>query len=159
MPQIEVSHETNTHIEAIALLLETTPAEVVERLVRQAKGSLAGRWPTGPVSAPSSGSGSGIGSDSGSGSEKGVAVYLTYFKNRVEGTLVPRTGDLTITSPWWGGDRGFGSPSGAARAVIRHFNPDRVVIRNGKERKPSVHGWKRWRLVSNGEFIQTVRPV
>ena len=157
MPQIEVSHETNTHIEAIALLLETTPAEVVERLVRQAKGSLAGRLPTGPVSAPSSGSGSGIGSDPDLG--KNVAVYLTYFRNRVEGTLVPRTGELTITSPWWGGDREFGSPSGAASAAIRHFNPDRVVIRNGKECKPSVHGWKTWRLVSNGEPIQTVRPV
>ena len=155
MPQVEVSRETDEHIKAIALLLETTPVGVVERLVRQAKDSMAGRLPTVPGSAPSPRSASGV--VPGSGSAKGVAVYLTYRHHRAEGTLVPQTGEFTITSPPWNG-KAFGSPSGAAGAAILHFNPDRAIFRNGTWQGPASNGWQEWRLASNGEFIQTVRP-
>lgn len=160
MPQIEVSPATNEHIKALALLLETTPARVVEQLVRQAKDSMTGQLPTDLVSLSSSRSipGSEAAPTAGSEPEDTVAVYITYLGHRVAGTLVPRTGKLTIISPPWN-DKPFDTPSGAASAVIQHFNPDRVVIRNGKEHKPSVNGWREWRLVSSDELIQTVRPV
>lgn len=85
-------------------------------------------------------------------------MYLAYLGHRVEGTLAPKAGRLTVTSPPWNG-KTFGSPSGAASAVILHFNPDRAVFRNGTWHGPASKGWREWRLVSDGEFIDTVRSV
>lgn len=154
MPQIEVSHETHAHIKAIALLSETTPERVVEHLVRQAKEAMTRQIPTDPVSPLSPVPGPEPGPDS----EGTVAVYFAYLGHRVEGSLVPGTGKLTLTSPPWSGET-FDSPSGAAGAAILHFNPKRAAIRNGKKQGPATNGWREWRLIANGEPIQTVRPV
>lgn len=154
MPQIEVSHETHAHIKAIALLSETTPERVVEHLVRQAKEAMTGRIPADPVSPLSPVPGPEPGPDS----ENTVAVYFTYFGHRVEGILVPETKKLTLTSPPWNGET-FDSPSGAASAAILHFNPERAVTRDGREQRPATNGWREWRLIANGDPIQTVRPA
>ena len=146
MPQIEVSPATNEHIKAIALLLESTPEKAVEKLVLQAKHSMVGNLP--PAPSP----------DADADAEGSVAVYFTYLGYRSEGTLALRTGKLRVTSSPWNG-KVFGSPSGAAGAVILYYNPDRAVFRNGTWQPPASNGWKEWRLVSNGQLLQTVRPM
>lgn len=82
----------------------------------------------------------------GEGFEAGVEVHATYEGQRITGRYDTSTRGLTVTS---GPARGlYGSPSGAAVAVVKGINP---------HVNPSRNGWSFWTVSATGEILQSIR--
>jgi hypothetical protein len=77
-----------------------------------------------------------------------VPIFGEYGDEQVEALYVPVTRRVTITSGPLTGDR-YGSPSGAARAVVLSVNPKRLATQ--------TNGWRFWRLISNGDRLEVLR--
>jgi len=126
MQTIQVSPEAKRTIELAAKLANTTTVVVVDNLLYQA-------MPQQPAETPES--------------EPDI-VYGDYKGHRTTGKLTRETGRVEITSGPLAGQT-FGSPSGAARAII--------ALHSGNP-KATRDGWNQfWRLTSNSQPIQTVR--
>ena len=77
----------------------------------------------------------------------GVPIYVVYDATRIDATFDPATKSVTILSGKLKG-KVYGSPSGAAVAVVSAYNPSV---------NPNRNGWSFWFLGENGELLQTVR--
>ena len=76
-----------------------------------------------------------------------IDVFMTYENDWVDAQFAPTAASLMISSgPLTG--QVFRSPSGAAKAVIRHTNPASEGSRNG---------WITWFVASTGEPFQSDR--
>jgi len=128
---IEVDDHTDRAIEFAARMANLTKGEVVARLVEQAS------MP--PFAPPVM---------DASGSVDVINVYADYAGHRTQGAYDPVTTRIDITSGPLAG-RSFKTPTGAARAVVAHYNP---VI------SPNRNGWKFWILSDgSGRSLQRVR--
>jgi hypothetical protein len=76
-----------------------------------------------------------------------VEVYAEYQGQRVEALFDPATESITMS---WAPLNGqvFGSPSGAAIAVVSELNPDV---------SPNRNGWTFWTVVSSGAPLGSIR--
>jgi hypothetical protein len=106
---IEVDDRIGFALEFAARMLNTSPGGVVERLVTDA--GYAALVPL-PYDLPL------------------VDVYADYAGHRTHGRFDRVTSRIDVTSGPLAG-RSFKSPSGAARALIRHYNPSATGSRNG----------------------------
>ncbi|MFG1921741.1 hypothetical protein [Cryptosporangium sp. NPDC048952] len=77
----------------------------------------------------------------------GVAIYATYQGERVEGLFDPATAGLTVTSGALAGTW-FGSPSGAAKAVVANLKPGVT---------PNRSGYDFWFVASTGKTLASIR--
>jgi len=77
-----------------------------------------------------------------------VPVYGEYDGHRVEGSYLPATRRLTVTSGDLAGTR-FKTASGAARAAASALRAD--------GRAPAMNGWRFWRLVETDERLEVLR--
>jgi hypothetical protein len=83
-------------------------------------------------------------------SEQGTDVYADYEGHRVRARYVAPARVEIVDGPLAG--RSFKTPTGAARAVVRHYNPDINDNRNG---------WTFWQLDNDSGArrpLQSVRP-
>ncbi|WP_211192022.1 hypothetical protein [Actinoplanes sp. TBRC 11911] len=81
---------------------------------------------------------------------EGVAIYADYEGHRVRARFIEPARIEIIDGPLAG--QSFKTPTGAARAVIRHFNPDINDNRNG---------WSFWQLdnaTGARRSLQSIRP-
>lgn len=81
---------------------------------------------------------------------QGIAVYADYDGHRVHARYIDPTRVEIIDGALAG--QSFKSPTGAARAVIRHYNPDVNDNRNG---------WSFWQIDDDSgtkRSLQTIRP-
>lgn len=82
---------------------------------------------------------------------EGVLIYADYEGNRTRARyFVPGRVEIT-DGPLQG--RSFRSPTGAARAVVRHYNPSVNDNRNG---------WSFWQIDNGGGprvWLQSIRPA
>lgn len=76
-----------------------------------------------------------------------VAVYATYQGQRIEGEFDPATAGLTVTSAPFAG-KWFGSPSGAAKAVVAAIKPGVT---------PNRSGYDFWFVTSTGKTLASIR--
>ncbi|MEV6847054.1 hypothetical protein [Actinoplanes sp. NPDC051411] len=79
-----------------------------------------------------------------------VAVYADYGGHRVRARFVEPTRVEIVDGPLAG--QSFKTPTGAARAVVRHYNPDINDNRNG---------WTFWQLDTGSgarRSLQSIRP-
>lgn len=83
--------------------------------------------------------------------QHGVLIYADYEGNRTRARyFTPARVEIT-DGPLKG--RSFRSPTGAARAVVRHYNPSVNDNRNG---------WSFWRIDNGGDpraWLQSIRPA
>ena len=81
--------------------------------------------------------------------DRGVAVYADYEGHRVHARYFKPARVEILDGPLAG--QSFKSPTGAARAVIRHYNPSVNDNRNG---------WTFWQIDESGARIslQSIRP-
>ncbi len=83
-------------------------------------------------------------------SSRDVAVYADYEGHRVHARFVEPARVEIIDGPLAG--QSFKTPTGAARAVVRHYNPDINDNRNG---------WTFWQLDTGSgarRSLQSIRP-
>jgi hypothetical protein len=82
-------------------------------------------------------------------SDRGVDIYADYEGHRVQARYVAPTRVEIVDGPLAG--QSFKTPTGAARAVVRHHNPDINDNRNG---------WTFWQLDDSGARrpLQSIRP-
>lgn len=82
--------------------------------------------------------------------DQGVSVYADYEGHRVHARYIEPARVEIIDGPLAG--RSFKTPTGAARAVVRHYNPDINDNRNG---------WTFWQIDNESGVrtsLQSVRP-
>jgi hypothetical protein len=77
-----------------------------------------------------------------------VPIFMRYRHEETRAILHPGTGEVRITTGPLA-EKSFGTPSGAAQAVVAHFAPNL--------NKTQRNGWRSWKLVENGALIETVR--
>jgi hypothetical protein len=124
-PTIEVDEGTFRSLEFAARIAGTTPGGIVARLVETAST---------PADRPE------ISTE--------LAVFADYEGHRTHARYDRTTGRVDITSGPLGG-QSFKTPTGAARAVVAHYNADVSSNRNG---------WTFWTLDDDsGEILDTVR--
>lgn len=126
MPTIEVDAETHRYLEFAARVSRSTTGQVVARLVAQASEqskTLPTVKPNVRTSVP----------------EDTLPVYADYDSHRTYGTYYRRTGRVEITCGPLDGT-GYKTPTGAARAVVRHYNP---------KINPNRNGWTFW-IIDDG---------
>ncbi len=112
---IEVGGDTYEKLLLVARITNSSPGEVVERMVADA----SVRAVADPMSTSSG------------DAERLVDVYVTYRGYRIAGRYDPVTKRIDITSGRLTG-RSFKTPSAAARAVIEDLNPQvKSSARNG----------------------------
>jgi hypothetical protein len=129
---IEVDENTSRQLEFAARIINSTPGEVVARLVAAASmperppASVEDGEPIGPA----------------------IAIYADYDGHRTHAVYDRDTTRVDVTSGPLSG-RSFKTPTGAARAVVSHYKPDV---------SPNRNGWSFWVLDDgSGKFIQTIR--
>ncbi|GIM89304.1 hypothetical protein [Paractinoplanes toevensis] len=127
MALIEVDQNTKQAVSLAARMANVSEGEIVRRLVR---GSAPPRE-----------------------DEKitpGVAIFADYEGHRVRARFYAPARVEIVDGPLAG--QSFGTPTGAARAVVRHYNPSINDNRNG---------WTFWQ-VGNGTgvrtWLQSIRP-
>jgi hypothetical protein len=76
-----------------------------------------------------------------------IPIYVVYEATRVDALFDPATNAVTITNGSLK-DTSYGTPSGAAVAVVSTYNPSI---------NPNRNGWSFWFLAENGELLQTIR--
>jgi hypothetical protein len=82
---------------------------------------------------------------------KGVAIYAIYEGHRTQALYFAPARVEIIDGPLRG--KSFGSPTGAARAVVRYYNPSVNDNRNG---------WGFWQVDNGGGprvWLQSIRPT
>lgn len=127
MAMIEVDEATHRSIEFAAKMAGVSTGEVVARLVAQ-------------TSVP--------GTADGSAQDESVAIYADYEGRRTQGRFDSRTHRVDITSGPLAG-KSYKTPSGAAIAVVSHYNP---TI------NPNRNGWGFWVLDDgSGRLLRTLR--
>jgi hypothetical protein len=128
---IEVDHETYLRLTFAANATNSTPGSILAGLVDAAI-SEATRSATDTTPSPPP-----------------VSVYGDYAGNRTHGQYDTDTTRIDITSGPLAG-RSFKTPSGAAKAVIGHYNPAVIPIRTG---------WLFW-VLDDGtrRRLQSIRP-
>jgi hypothetical protein len=129
---IEVDDQTDRAIEFAARMANISKGEVVARLVERASV---------PALAPPAGD--------ASGASDVINVHADYGGHRTQGTYDPVTTRIDITSGPLAG-RSFKTPTGAARAVVAHYNP---------KVSPNRNGYTFWILSDgSGRSLQRIRP-
>ncbi|HYJ56936.1 MAG TPA: hypothetical protein VEX40_15735 [Mycobacterium sp.] len=128
MPSVEVDETTKRSIVFAARMAGVSEGEILRRLV--AASSLADEQP-GPET-------------------DGVPIYADYNGHRVRALYFEPTRVEITDGPLRG--ESFKSPTAAARAVIRHYNPSVNDNRNG---------WGFWAIDHGGgprQWLQSIRP-
>ena len=130
MPTIDVDNDTKRSVAFAARMAGVSEGEIVRRLI------LA----TAPAerSVPVSG-------------ETGVAIFAVYEGRRTRAIYYPPGRVEIIDGPLQG--ESFKSPTGAARAVVRHYNPAVDDNRNG---------WSFWQIDNGGGarvWLQSIRAT
>jgi hypothetical protein len=129
MATIEVDDGSKQAVSFAARMANVTEAEIVRRLI--AASSLTGKDP-----------------DPG---QEGVAIYADYEGHRTR-ALYFAPGRVEIVDGPLNG-KSFKTPTGAARAVVRHYNPSVNDNRNG---------WGFWQIDNGGGsrvWLQAIRPT
>lgn len=129
MATIEVDEDTKRTVSFAALMANLSEGAIVRRLI--ATSTLAG----GERSQPT---------------DRGVTIYADYEGHRVRARYVEPARVEIVDGPLAG--QSFKTPTGAARAVIRHYNPDINDNRNG---------WTFWQLDDDSgvrRSLQSIRP-
>jgi hypothetical protein len=135
MPTIEVDTEIKKIIAFAARMASVSEGEIIRRLI--------------------------AGGDSGKPVENsqiqnspkdasGVSIYAFYEGHRTTGRFYPPARVEITDGPLAG--QSFKSPTGAARAIVRHYNPNINDNRNG---------WAFWQLDNDSEsnvWLQSIRP-
>lgn len=111
MPHVEIDPETATRLEFAARIAGVTPGQVVARLVEQA--SIA--QPSGQET---------------QGGDGRVAVHAVYEGFRTNALFDAETHRVEIVSGPLAGSS-YKSPTGAARSIVSHRNPEVSPHRNG----------------------------
>jgi hypothetical protein len=128
MAAIEVDDGVKRTVSFAARMADVTEGEIVRRLV--AASSLAAEEP-----------------DPG---QKGVPIYADYEGHRTRALYFAPARVEIVDGPLKG--KSFKTPTGAARAVVRHYNPSVNDNRNG---------WGFWQLDNGGPrvWLQSIRPT
>lgn len=130
MATIEVDENTMRSLEFAAGVAGTSPGRIVAQLVEAASTGLSERDRLVPNVSTS------------------VAVYVDYRGHRTRGQYDRVTSRVDITSGPLAG-KSFKSPTGAARAVVAHYNA---------EVSPNRNGWYFWVLDDgSGNPLQSIR--
>lgn len=125
MPMIQVDEQTAEKLEFAARMQGTTAGKVVSRLVHDF------------MAPPTT-------SDSG----QTATVYALYAGHKTTGAFDRETKRLDVTSGPLKG-QSFKTPTGAARAIVAHYNPAVSPHRNG---------WSFWLLEDgSGKPLQSIR--
>lgn len=128
--QVEVDEATGRTLRSMAAIRGCTLGEAVSWSVEQAVSAASGGGAARPL-LPGE-----------------IDVFATYKRVRVSAVLDKTSGGMLITSGVLAGQR-FGSPSGAAKAVVKAVNPAREHSeQNGKTF---------WRL-EDGQVIRSILP-
>ncbi|MFC9251206.1 hypothetical protein [Amycolatopsis thailandensis] len=77
-----------------------------------------------------------------------VPIYADYEGTHIEAIYHTTTKRVDITNGMLGG-QSYKSPSGAAMAVVKAYNP---------KVHPNRNGWDFWFITKNNEALQTIRP-
>jgi hypothetical protein len=128
MPTIKVDDGTKGTVSFAARMANVTEGEIVRRLI--AAGSSTGEDP-----------------DPG---KKGVAIYADYEGHRTRALYFAPARVEIVDGPLKG--KSFKTPTGAARAVVRQYNPSVNDNRNG---------WGFWQIDNGGGsrvWLQSIRP-
>lgn len=126
MRQLSVADDMYEQVILLARAWATSPSDVLRRLLREFRGSED--RPAEPT-------------------EEGIAVHAIYAGTRTEGSFDPRTQSLTITTGPLASQT-FGTPSGAAVALVATLNP---------EVNPNRNGWSFWVQSANGDRLRAIR--
>ncbi|MEU7970976.1 hypothetical protein AB0B48_02925 [Micromonospora sp. NPDC049089] len=128
MATIEVDDSTKRFVAFAARMAHVTEGEIVRRLVADSP----------------------LGSEEPTRAAGGVPIYADYEGHRTRGLyFAPARVEIT-DGPLKG--ESFKTPTGAARAVVRHLNPSVNDNRNG---------WSFWQLDNGGPrvWLQSIRPT
>jgi len=128
MATIEVDANTKQAVSFAARMSNVSEGEIVRRLVREATPPKADDDTATP----------------------GVAIYADYEGNRVRARFYAPARVEIVDGPLAG--QSFGTPTGAARAVVRHYNPNINDNRNG---------WAFWQIDDGSgarTWLQSIRP-
>jgi hypothetical protein len=131
MAAIEVDEGVKRTVSFAARMADVTEGEIVRRLV--AASSLEAKEPD-----PDPG-------------QKGVPIYADYEGHRTRASYFAPGRVEIVDGPLKG--EAFGTPTGAARAVVRHYNPSVNDNRNG---------WGFWQIDNGGGprmWLQSIRPT
>jgi hypothetical protein len=128
MAAIEVDDGVKRTVSFAARMAKVTEGEIVRRLV--AASSLSPEEP-----------------DPG---QKGVPIYADYEGHRTRALYFAPARVEVVDGPLK--SKSFKTPTGAARAVVRHYNPSVNDNRNG---------WGFWQLDNGGRraWLQSIRPT
>jgi hypothetical protein len=126
MRQLTVADDVYEQVTLLARAWATSPGDVLRRLLIEFRG------PEDRPVEPTAGR---------------IAVHAIYAGARTEGSYDPITQSLTITTGPLA-DQAFGTPSGAAVALVAASSP---------EVNPNRNGWSFWVQSANGERLQAIR--
>jgi negative regulator of replication initiation len=128
MPTIEVDESTRQAVLFAAQMAGVSESEIIRRLVAASVTAKENPEPE----------------------DRGVGIYADYEGHRVRAKYFEPTRVEIVDGPLAG--QSFKTPTGAARAVVRHYNPSINDNRNG---------WTFWQL-DNGTgarvWLQSIRP-
>ena len=130
MATIEVDEDTKRTVSFAARMANLSESAIIRRLI--ATSTLAGSERPQPT-------------------DGGVAIYADYEGHRVHARYFEPARVEITDGPLEG--QSFKTPTGAARAVIRHYNPDINDNRNG---------WTFWQLDDDSgvrRSLQSIRPT
>lgn len=128
MATIDVDEGTKQAVSFAARMAKVTEGEIIRRLIAA---TASAREDTVPA-------------------DRGVAIYACYEGHRVSARYFAPARVEIVDGPLAG--KSFKTPTGAARAVVRHYNPSVNDNRNG---------WGFWQIdngTSAREWLQSIRP-
>jgi hypothetical protein len=128
MPAIEVDEGVKRTVSFAARMADVTEGEIVRRLI--AASSLESKEPD--------------------PRQKGVPIYADYEGHRTRALYFAPARVEIVDGPLKG--ESFRTPTGAARAVVRHYNSSVNDNRNG---------WSFWQIENGGRprvWLQSIRP-
>lgn len=129
MATIEVDEAVKRSVSFAARMADVTEGEIVRRLIAGSSHEATGRDPR----------------------QAGVPVYADYEGHRTRALYFAPARVEIIDGPLEG--KSFKTPTGAARAVVRHYNPSVNDNRNG---------WEFWQIDNGGgprAWLQSIRPL
>lgn len=129
MAMIEVDEDTKRAVALAARMANLSESAIIRRLIATNTG------PEGKPPEPT---------------DRGVAIFADYEGHRVRARYLQPARVEIVDGPLEG--RSFKTPTGAARAVVRHYNPDINDNRNG---------WNFWQIENESGIrrpLQSIRP-
>lgn len=132
LPTIEVNDNDALTLRVLAKQWDTTIKGAVHQLLEEYANSASKPSPSSSSSEPDLDL---------------VAIHVVHNGTRVNASFDPRSGSVEIVDGALAGQV-FKSPSGAAIAIVRHYNP---------KVNPSRNGWIFFTVTSTGELLQSVR--